>query len=482
MMPPDESDVIVVGAGPAGLNAAKTVSELGLSVVLIDEQADAGGQIWRNASRMVHRDGPLTKSYSGAAKVLTALDSPGVEYLPGATVLDAAKNETTGGAQIRINWLTTTPGQSGIRETHARALILATGAMERPVLFPGATLPGVMGVGAVQSILKQSGMVPMADGLVLAGQGPLLLVTLSQILDLGGTVDAVLDLSPKGAVSKTASTLLPALLGDPALMAHGAALLWRAHGSKVPWYRGVVALRALGDAAIEEIEFEHAGGRKRLPCTVLAVHDGVIPNTQLTRLLNLDHDWNTPLRAFLPRCTAEGRTSASGIWAAGDGAGIAGVEVARIRGTLTGIDVAWALGVLSDPAFKKRADPLLRRLKKRRPARTFVDKLFAPLPVTALSGPKEEDTIVCRCEAVSLARIQAAIRDGATGPNRVKTFTRCGMGACQGRMCGNALTRIVSDATGASPIETGALRVRPPLKPTLISDYLSTETPEGSES
>ena len=356
MTPLDERDVIVVGAGPAGLIAAKTVAEQGLSVLLIDEQADAGGQIWRNASRMAPRHGPLTKSYSGAAEALTALDAKGVEYVSGATVLDAATYETPDGVQARISWLATAPGQRGIRETHARAVILATGAMERPVLFPGATLPGVMGVGGAQSVMKQSGMVPMAGGLVLAGQGPLLLLTLSQILDLGGTVDAVLDLSPKGALKGATSALLPALFGDPALMAQGAALLWRARRSKVPWYRNVVALRAFGDAAVEEIAVEHAGGSVRLPCSVLAVHDGVIPNTQLTRLLSLDHDWSASAQAFLPRCTAEGRISASVVWVVGDGAGIAGVEVARVRGALAGLDVARALGTLSNPAFKNRAN------------------------------------------------------------------------------------------------------------------------------
>ncbi len=478
----DTRDVVVIGAGPAGLAAAQIVAEQGLSVKLIDDQAGAGGQIWRNAARITSGRAHLRKSYSGAAEALAALSEGVVDHAVSATVLDAAEEhapEASEESQVRVTWLSAVKDDRGIRETVSRALIVATGAMERPVLFPGATLPGVMGVGAVQSILKQSGMVPTGEGLVLAGQGPLLLLTLSQILDLGGTVSAVLDLAPTGRLSGAASGLLPALVSDPRIMAQGALLLWRAHRSRVPWYRGVRALRAVGGYGIEEVAFEAGKKTVRLPCSLLALHDGVIPNTQITRLMNLDHIWSAAQQAFAPSCTPEGRSSSPSVWIAGDGAGIAGVDMARLRGALAGLDVAQSLGALTGPGFTSRADPLKKQIARRAPARAFVDQLYAPLPVAALAGEEvEDDTIVCRCEAVTLARVNNAIRDGATGPNRVKTFTRCGMGACQGRMCGNALTRIVAAETELTPNDSGALRVRPPLKPTLISDYLDSAAPE----
>ncbi len=468
----DTCDVVVVGAGPAGLAAAQAAAEQGLSVKLIDEQPAAGGQIWRNAARVTQGRGPLTKSYGGAEQALKALAESGADHAASATVLDVAVPATQD-APVRVTWLSAMPGRRGIRETEARALIVATGAMERPLLFRGATLPGVMGVGAVQSILKQSGTVPGGEGIVLAGQGPLLLLTLTQILDHGGRVGAVLDFGARG---QTAPGLLPALASDPRLMAQGAGLLWRARRSGVPWYHGVRALRAIGEDGIQEVAFDAGGRTEHLPCALLAVHDGVIPNTQLTRLMKLDHIWNPAQQAFAPDCTPEGRSSAPSVWVAGDGAGIAGVGVARLRGALAGLDVATALGVGAGVA--KRARSLTRRIARPAAARAFVDRLYPPLPVTALAGGADSDVPVCRCEAVSLARIRAAIRDGATGPNRVKTFTRCGMGACQGRMCGNALTRIVAEQTGKAPDDSGALRVRPPLKPTLIADYLETLPPE----
>jgi NADPH-dependent 2,4-dienoyl-CoA reductase/sulfur reductase-like enzyme len=471
----DTRDVIVIGAGAAGLTAAQSVAEHGLSVRLIDEQASAGGQIWRNAAVVTQLGGPLAKSYDGAAAALLGLQDALIDHATSATVLDVALSQspnTAKDAPVCVTWLSAAHGDRGIRETAARALIIATGALERPVLFPGATLPGVMGVGAVQSMLKQSGLVPTENGVVLAGQGPLLLLTMAQILDHGGSVAAVIDLG-QNRLADVVFGLVPALLSDPAIMVQGAALLWRARRSGVIWHRHVTGLRAMGDGGIEQVAFETGGKTVHLPCSLLAVHDGVIANTQLTRLLALDHHWSDTQQAFAARVTPEGRTSAPSVWVAGDGAGIAGAEVARLRGALAGLDVAQALGALAEPDLRTRADPLKKRVARRAPARALIDRLFAPLPVIAFArGEAADSTLVCRCEAVTLARIHEAIRDGATGPNRVKTFTRCGMGACQGRICGNALTRIVAEATQSAPQDAGALRIRPPLKPTLISDYL----------
>lgn len=219
----DSRDVIVVGTGPAGLAAARKAGEAGLSVLLIDEQGAPGGQVWRNAERMGARPGLLGQGYRGADRAISGL--PGtVEHMPGASLLDAAQWETGAGHAVRVTWLGSGPEGRGIRETTARALVVATGAMERPMLFPGAVLPGVMGVGAVQSVLKQSGMVPKGGGVVLAGQGPLLLLTLCQLIELGASVDAVLDLSPKGSLAGAAGLLPAALALGPRADAPGRAV------------------------------------------------------------------------------------------------------------------------------------------------------------------------------------------------------------------------------------------------------------------
>ena len=440
MSGPEARDLVVVGAGPAGLAASGAAAERGLTVRLIDEQPAAGGQIWRGG---------------GPRAALAAAGAPGVAHAAGAAVLEASLEDG-----VEVAWL----GLEGVRETRARALVIATGATERPVLFPGATLPGVMGAGGVQAAMKGAGLVPYGPGVVLAGQGPLLLLVLAQILARGGSVDAVLDLAPRGALRAALPAFPQAAASDAGTLARGAWLLARSR--RAAWHRGVRKLRAEGDERVEAVAFEAEGRAVRLPCRLLAVHDGVIPATQLPRLLDLPHDWHEAQAAFAPRRDGHGRAGEA-VWVAGDGAGIAGAEAAALSGRLAGLDVAHALG---RPAEGRAA--LRRRIARRAPARAFLDRAFRPLPVLAMA---DEDTVLCRCEAVTVGEVRAAVASGAIGPNRVKTHTRCGMGACQGRLCANPLTRLVAAETGRPEAELGALRVRPPLKPVTIADYLGTE-------
>ena len=273
------------------------------------------------------------------------------------------------------------------------------------------------------------------------------------------------------------------------LLARGAALHGAARG--VRRHRDVRGLRAHGGRAIERVSFESAGARVELPCRLLAVHDGVVPNVQLTRLLGLEHRWRDDQQAFVPVTDDAGRAGEGPIWVAGDGRGIAGAPLATLRGRLAGLDAARAL--LRTAASSRSGPPrtsgterdidvesrrLHRAIERRMPARRLVDRLHPALPLERHATP---DTIVCRCEAVTLGAIDAAIATGAVGANRVKTFTRCGMGACQGRGCANALTRIVADRLGVRPDAAGALRVRPPLAPVLIGDYLAGDPPAAED-
>ena len=485
-------DAVIVGAGPAGLAATAALAGHGFTVRLIDEQPAVGGQIWRGAT-----SGPTgSTALTGAREVRVARTAaearglPGVAYAAGATVIDARTGGKTGGetgdGAVEVTWLASgrTSGAGapaapsrGLHDTRARALVVATGAAERPLLFPGATLPGVMGVGAVQGAMKQSRLVPDGPGVVLAGHGPLLALTLRQIRRLGGRPDAVLDLAPAASSPRArlalAGDLVRAARADPVLLARGIALLSAGRG--VPRHADVRALRAHGERAVEGISFESGGERHELPCRLLAVHDGVVPNVQLTRLLGLEHRWHAGQQAFVPVTGETGRAGGRAVWIAGDGGGIAGAPLATSRGRLAGLDVVLALRASTvSPADEASVEVhrLRRAIARRLPARRLVDRLYPALPIGRHATP---GTIVCRCEAVTLETIERAIAAGAIGANRVKTFTRCGMGACQGRGCSNALTRIVAERLGIEPDVAGALRVRPPLKPTLIGDYLAGE-------
>jgi NADPH-dependent 2,4-dienoyl-CoA reductase/sulfur reductase-like enzyme len=465
-------DLCVIGAGPAGLAAAARAAEGGLHVLLLDEQPAAGGQVWRNAEANI-AGGPIPatqveKVYHGAGAALRRLAASGVDHRAGATLIDLAQPETEPEPTVEITWRAPAGAEAPrMRQTQARAVIVATGAQERPLIFPGADLPGVMGVGAIQTAYKQSGLVPDGEGVVLAGHGPLLLLTLAQIRAAGGRVAAVLDLGTPGKLAAAARDLPRALIGDPALMARGAGLMLRRALSDVPVHRRVTGLRAHGTDSIEAVSFTSAGRATRLPARLLGVHDGVIPNAQVSRLLNLRHVWDARQGAFRPLRDTDGAV-APGIWIVGDGAGIGGAEIAAMEGEQAALAVLARAG--RGPGVQGSAS---RRLMRRRAARRLVEALYPPVPMGAHAT---DDALICRCENVRVADVRAALGCGIDGPNRVKAMTRCGMGPCQGRLCANPLTRLIAAETGRGPDAVGALRIRPPLKPVLLMDYLAPET------
>jgi len=337
----DIIDVIIIGAGPAGLAAAAELATHKLSVCLIDEQVGPGGQIWRNTNP--------THQWSG------------VSYYSASTVIDINAQEEP----VSVTWLQQTSHGKTMRETQARALIIATGAMERPLLFPGAQLPGVMGIGAVQSVLKQANLIPHGPGVILAGHGPLLLLAAQQIITQGASIDAVLDLSIPGTRRSAATRLPGALMADPSLLIQGVQLLRCFRKMGLRTWKNVTALRASGDPHIEQVQFVSDGQTHTLPARLLAVHDGVLPNTQLTRLLNLEHRWNKAQQSFAPMTQSDGRSSHPQIWIAGDGSGIAGVDLAAQRGGLTALAVAQTLDSSPMAVTKKNHKARLKRLKRR---------------------------------------------------------------------------------------------------------------------
>ncbi len=450
-------DLAVVGAGPAGLAAARTAAEAGLVTVLLDQNPSAGGQVWRGALVGGPRALTLAHGDGRARAAVAAAERAGAVFRFGATVWDVADDGTLAYVDA-----------SGSHRLRAAAVVLAPGAMERPVPFAGWTLPGVMGAGAVQTALKTGGLVP--DGpWVLAGSGPLMLLVLAQLQGLGAPPTAVLDTTAPGALGASLRHLPAAALGAPGLLARGLGLLWRRWRSGVRVVRGVRRLEALGRERLEAVVAHTETGAVRLAAGLLAVHEGVVPQTAAARLLHVPHRWNEVRRCFEPEVDAFGRVAGRNLWIAGDGAGIEGEQSAAVQGRLAALDVASALGRMHDR--DDRARPLLRQRRRQQAARRLLDALY-PAPKPAIP----DDVVVCRCERVTAGAIRAAVAAGADGPNRAKTFTRCGMGLCQGRMCGLALTEIVAGATGRPPDAVGALRIRPPLLPIRLDDLAALET------
>lgn len=464
-------DLVIIGSGPAGMSAAVMASACGLRAVVLDEQPRAGGQIYRN----------VTVATPTVANLL------GPDYRHGATL---AQRFAASGAEIHhdtLVWdvardLTVTAQQSG-RSFHVRApqLLVASGAMERPSPLPGWTLPGVLNVGAAQIALKTAAQVP--DGrVVLIGGGPLLLLVAYQLLQAGARIAGIVETSPASNRAQAMRHVLGAM-GAPALLAKGLRMLWRLRRAGAPMFKQATDVRIEGVAGTEDtdgnqrvqaISFNAGGTAHRLEADVALLHHGVVPNTQISRLLRVDHTWSDVQLAWQPQVDAWGQTSLTGFRMAGDGAAIAGALAAEASGAIATIGAAVALGKLDTARARQLAAPWRARLARQTGIRPFLDALYRPPEWLTDCA---DETVVCRCEEVTAGRVREMARLGCEGPNQTKFFSRCGMGPCQGRMCGITVTQVLAKALNRTPAQVGTYRIRAPLKPVSLGSLAALAQP-----
>ncbi len=449
----DDCDLVIIGAGPAGLSAACLAADLGLSTVVLDEQPEPGGQIYHSLESVaVHRPDALRKlgpDYAAGQRLVESLRAANVEYLPQAAVWNVSR-------ELVVNF--SSGGLS--QELHACHVLVASGALERAVPIPGWTLPGVMTVGALQILLKSSGLVPKGR-FVLAGSGPLLLTLAVQYLRMGVTPTAIVETVSFARYRASLRHLAGALRAGSYLL-RGMRMMGAIRAAGVPFYTAASELCVEGNGSAAALSFERRGRRHRLDADIIALHQGIVPNQQLTRLLGCDHEWDEAQRCFRPKLDAWFMSSLRGVSVAGDGAGIGGARAAELRGRLAGFGIAHRLGHISAAARDRRAADERKRLARDLAIRPFLNALYAP-PEDVLRPA--DAVIVCRCEEVTAGQLRASVRLGCPGPNQAKSLLRCGMGPCQGRLCGLTVSEIIASERRASLAEIDYYRIRPPLKP-----------------
>jgi NADPH-dependent 2,4-dienoyl-CoA reductase/sulfur reductase-like enzyme len=471
MMQTMQCELLVIGAGPAGLAAATTAAKLGVDTVLLDEQLAPGGQIYRSITTTpVDDKRVLGEDYWHGADLIAPFQASGARYQPGATVWSIARmTAPQPGEGFEVGY--SVGGEA--RLPHARHILMATGAQERPFPIPGWTLPGVITAGAAQILLKSSGLVATGRT-VLAGCGPLLYLVAWQYLNAGAKIDVILDTTPPGRLAQALPHLLD-FLRSPYL-GKGLKLL-RAVKAAVPIVKGVTGLKALGEGKLESVQYTADGRTQTVAVDQLMLHQGVVPNVNLSRAVGAEHVWNEALACWQPKVDAWGATSIAGIGIAGDGAGIAGALAAEHRGRLAALNAACALGHIDVARRDAESAPHRQALSRAVRGRAFFDALYkAPEEYRRPTG----DTIVCRCEEVTADQVRRTVALGCSGPNQMKAFLRCGMGPCQGRFCGLTVSELIADERGVPVPEIGYYRLRFPTKPLTLGELASLPQTDAS--
>lgn len=456
-------DVVVVGAGPAGMSAAILMSRYGLSVMVFDEQPAPGGQIWRSVENLASTQ---------IGRLLGKEFQLGADLVARFRACDAVYEPFTQVWQIEPGWRVLTKRNGQVDTVIADHVVLATGAQERPAPFPGWELPGVLTVGAAQILLKTSHQVP-SQPVWVAGHGPLPFLYMAQLLRAGGEIAGWLDTTPPGGWRRALPWAGSALL-DLRELLKGAGWIHQIRRSGVRRVRNVTSFSASGDGRLEEVEFTQSDGMSsRVKASVLLSHQGVVPSIHVTQALGCSHRWSEAQACLAPVLDEWGQSSLEGVFVAGDGAGIGGAKVACIRGELVGLRIAQYGNKISPKAVKKEAGLLRKQLQKRLRLRPMLDALYPPRPGN--SSPTD-NTIVCRCEELTAGEIRAACASGASGLDHIKALTRAGMGPCQGRQCAYTVANILSSVQDRDVSGIGFYKVRPPLKPLTLGELASMPT------
>lgn len=465
-VPSDSYDVAIIGAGPAGMAAATRCAQLGLKTALLDAFQAPGGQVYR-----------LSSANGGAAD-------------PDRKLGDALRRDVaTSGVKVLSDhrlWMISGDyrldalGPRGATALAAKAIIVAIGTHERIYPFAGWTTPGVIGLAAATILLKADGVLP-APNLTITGAGPLLALVAAKTLALGGKVDAVVDLS------STAEWAAGVLAGRsrPDLLARGAGWLAAVRAQGVPWYsrQSIAKVEPNGQGLSVEIapvDGDGApcpGGRRRTFETgAVAVGHGLVPSTEITRLLRCEHRFQPALGGWVPVLDERGQCSRPRLYVAGDAAGVSGAAAAPLSGRIAALAAAVDLGRVAEAELISERLDLQRRWRRAAAFGQAMTRLARPRP--GLLAFADETTPVCRCEDVMRHEIDAAIGAGALEVNQLKSWTRAGMGPCQGRMCGEAVAELVAQRVGsreAAGLWTGRAPLRPVPMEALIGHYAYDE-------
>ena len=479
--PVEHRELVIIGGGPAGMAAALEARRAGVQTTLIDERPTLGGQIYKQppVDFQVRLPARMGKEYAVGHPLVARTLRSGAEVLTGHVVWNVR-----GPSPLDVDVYDPTPGPTrGARTLRAQSLIVAAGAYDRPVPFPGWTLPGVLTAGGAQALVKIQNVLP-GDRILMAGSGPLILAFSAQLHKLGANIVAVLEAAPRPGPREALGLLRGAAAGNAKLLAEGIGYLAYLKRHGIPLLYGHAIARAEGAAEVEQAVARRVdadwrpipGTERTFDVDTVCVGYGFVPSLEIVRVLGCALRFDEDLGGHIPVRDDDQQTSVPGVYVVGDGGGVDGSAVALEEGRIAGLVVAARTHPQSYPDLEGL---LMRRRRRLAELRSFREALTTMYRV----GPgiyewATDQTVVCRCEEVTAGEARRNILFDSRDPNMVKSLTRMSMGLCQGRICSRQIAAIFARETGRPLSDVPPLSPRPPLKPVPIGLIADTSVPE----
>ena len=462
------SPLTVVGAGPAGIMAAYTAAEAGVDVTLIDNNPLPGGQYYRQSPPEFKFNNPID-GISGrldALAVMGKLPHPKIRTIYDTLVWGIFEPRILALADQEQSFL-----------LQADKVILATGAYDRPLAFPGWTLPGVFGAAATLRMIKTQWVLP-GKRFLLAGLGPLQLALADALLKDSAEVVCVAE----AANPYQSWQQLPKFWGHWDRLEEAITYVTSLRKHHVPLLFNHAIIEASGKEQVESARIARLdqngiplpGTERQYEVDAICLGYGLLPSFQLVAAFGCKLRLDEQLGWYTPVHNEHMETTQEGIFVAGDITDISGAKVALLEGKVAGLTAAHQLGALTESALNEQLAPVTKELRRLNRLASALQHIYAFRP--GLSHLAKEDTLLCRCEEITYGQVQDALANGAVDLNQVKLATRSGMGYCQGRFCSVLIAPLIAQATSQPISKIQPFTVRPPIQPIPLK-VLSNQAP-----
>ena len=450
-------DVVIIGAGPAGLTVVNRLRHSALSIALLDEAHSLGGQIYKNIEQNIHLQNKelLGKDYyEGHELIENFYQHHKIDYIKNVIVWGINKEKhifyADGTQSFKI---------------HAKKIVIAVGAYERPYPIKGWELPGVMTASAAQIMLKNSQI--LVDDAIFIGTGPLMYYILDQYLKAGASIQAFIDTNPFVNFMRAMKELRSALCNLP-LLFKGMSFFKTMKHYKLKQYKYAHSIILSGNNRVEKVTFFIGKKQHHLNSHQVFLHQGLIPNINLQLQIgcnkvysSLQKCWNIAVNDF-------GQTSVADVFCIGDGQELKGLPSTLKQAELCALKLQYQFHTIDNTTFENHYKVFKKAFIKANSIRAFLDLLYQPKNCYEYS--LDDHAIICRCENQSLKNIKESINNGALSADKIKAFTRSSMGMCQGRFCALTISQLLQDEYGVQQKEALHHRPRIPIKPISLQE------------